>query len=673
MRSESIFIDAKSLYNKGNVKNLRYDKGKSGIVLYNSRVIEDDSPGFGYPYGKEILKSNVQIKKELYIKNPEAFEAWLLIYDVPMRPWRAKVYDAPAIVSVNGNKIKTVFKYGWNKLRINTRWLKKGKNEIVIYGLDKNLPPIIPVAEKRDILKNYPGYKNVKQRSLRSKNNGKTWSALIGMDGKTKGEYFVRMHLKQHLSFGEYLTPVVDMGDSKEKQIIKQIVKVDSFVFNAKLNLTAGTKADLFCRTSNEPFSKGNVWKKCKTGSKQKATGRYLQGKIILRADNPLKTPVLKGIEIKSQIKYRRSDIGVYKIKKYDNHKIIRTSLSFEHEDFNNASLRKLRRLYKLDEVVKNCKTQFEKIVALNYWVANQWKWHPPVKYPDWNALQILEKQKNGKPLGGFCGHFAIVMVQCCLALGITARFIFSKLEGVIFGHEVTEVWSDEYDKWIMMDPNINRYFRDRKTNIPLSALELHEQLLDFYFKNEKQRSNEFNKKKVDAIPLKKFLKEGPIVCDLGPVYIPGWFNPDRSHLMWGSPRMMPRSNFFSKKYPIPKAHGYGTCWSWNEYYLWQDERTPRGDSQFDKYVERERDWYWSINRVQFIVEQTNKENVLRVYLDTFTPGLKNIMVKIDDWVWKPAKKEFLWKLHYGKNGLRAKTVNVMGVEGKESAIEILI
>ena len=60
-----MYIRGKTLFKEGNIKSLRYDKSKRGIVLYDSRVVTDDSPGFGFPYGREILESNISIKKEL--------------------------------------------------------------------------------------------------------------------------------------------------------------------------------------------------------------------------------------------------------------------------------------------------------------------------------------------------------------------------------------------------------------------------------------------------------------------------------------------------------------------------------------------------------------------------------------------------------------------------------
>jgi hypothetical protein len=168
----------------------------------------------------------------------------------------------------------------------------------------------------------------------------------------------------------------------------------------------------------------------------------------------------------------------------------------------------------------------------------------------------------SGKRRGGFCGHYAIVFTQCCQAMGIQARYVFASLPGVVAGHEVAEFWSDEYGKWILMDPNMDRYYLDRQTRIPMSAMEIHQAILRHYFQDSKIGHSSNNKARYDARGLESFLENGPIEVygghDAG---VPGWFDARQSHLMWGHPRMMPGSDFLSRGHPMPKGHGYGMPW----------------------------------------------------------------------------------------------------------------
>ena len=52
-----------------------------------------------------------------------------------------------------------------------------------------------------------------------------------------------------------------------------------------------------------------------------------------------------------------------------------------------------------------------------------------------------------------------------------------------IVGHEVCEVWNDEFAKWIYIDASyVNHYAYDPVTAEPLSMLELHNLYTDYYF-----------------------------------------------------------------------------------------------------------------------------------------------------------------------------------------------
>ena len=52
-----------------------------------------------------------------------------------------------------------------------------------------------------------------------------------------------------------------------------------------------------------------------------------------------------------------------------------------------------------------------------------------------------------------------------------------------IVGHEICEVWNDDFGKWIYLDASyVNHYVCDPKTGEPLNLLELHKLYTDYYF-----------------------------------------------------------------------------------------------------------------------------------------------------------------------------------------------
>jgi hypothetical protein len=128
-------------------------------------------------------------------------------------------------------------------------------------------------------------------------------------------------------------------------------------------------------------------------------------------------------------------------------------------ENWEHPRLLLLRKREKLDEVVAPGRTQFEKIVLLRRWARSQWKnTVTPFYYPPWDAVEILDLVRKHKNYG-FCSQYAVVFLQACRALGLHARY-------VDLGHFIVEVWSDEYDKWVIMDPTNDVHFE--KDGAPL-------------------------------------------------------------------------------------------------------------------------------------------------------------------------------------------------------------
>jgi hypothetical protein len=125
-----------------------------------------------------------------------------------------------------------------------------------------------------------------------------------------------------------------------------------------------------------------------------------------------------------------------------------------------------------LRDVVAGAPRQLDQIQRLRDWVNAQWPDGNPSPYPPWNALTVLDWIRAGKT-GGFCGQYAQVFLQSLAALGFTARYVEIGSRDNPYAHYVTEVWSNEFDKWVVMDPDFNGYFE--RDGVPLSALEIHD------------------------------------------------------------------------------------------------------------------------------------------------------------------------------------------------------
>ncbi len=141
------------------------------------------------------------------------------------------------------------------------------------------------------------------------------------------------------------------------------------------------------------------------------------------------------------------------------------SSYALREDDFHHPRLRLLRSREKLDEVVSTAKTQFEKIVLLRAWVHRQWKIGGSFHYPPWDAVEILglARQHDNR---GFCAQYAIVFLQACQSLGIHARYVD------LPGHFVVAVWSDDFNRWVVMDPTNDLHYE--KDGVPMRGRDLY-------------------------------------------------------------------------------------------------------------------------------------------------------------------------------------------------------
>jgi hypothetical protein len=135
----------------------------------------------------------------------------------------------------------------------------------------------------------------------------------------------------------------------------------------------------------------------------------------------------------------------------------------------NKEVLRPLRNRAKLDQVIAGAKTDMEVFLRLMKWVRAQWSPGRPDPYPPIDATVILNKIRRGKT-GGFCAQYCFVLVQSLQSLGYKARYV------TVEGHEVTEVWSPGFAKWVMLDPLYELYIIKGVT--PLSVLEIHKMII---------------------------------------------------------------------------------------------------------------------------------------------------------------------------------------------------
>lgn len=297
-------------------------------------------------------------------------------------------------------------------------------------------------------------------------------------------------------------------------------------------------------------------------------------------------------------------------------------------------------------------------MLRLAQWACNHWDWpnHIMEYYLPWDALEILKPDKDGTPAGGFCQQFNVVFLQACESFGFSGRAISisqgrwqEKHSGG--GHEVVELWSNEWKKWVYVDGALAWYIVDQKTGVPLSIWELRERQLKMA-----RGDSAPEVRVVDAVRTKnkQFAWNGL------------WPDPLNWYLEL---RLIPRSNFLQEKSPLPLNQGTEE-WCWTGNYVWTDTEVPAG-LLFDHRIARRSDFEWTLNQAHFVLEPTEKPGKLRVHLETETPSFESFLVEIDGGQKKPVTVGFTWALHQGKNHLRVRPRNVAGREGITSWIAL--
>jgi hypothetical protein len=323
----------------------------------------------------------------------------------------------------------------------------------------------------------------------------------------------------------------------------------------------------------------------------------------------------------------------------------------FKFDAFDNPKLKELREHYKLDEVVSPGKTEFDRQVLLLDWVNHQFKkFGAPTANPR-GAAEILHDIHEGHTF--FCAQYADVLVSTAASLGWVDRCLAlrrpDKIGSGSTEHSSTEIWSNQYRKWIMLDPTFSMYVE--KDGVPLSAFEVRQEWffhdaknITFVLDKDRQRYH-----KADMPILRgRFAGFGDLSLDGGAVnpyafigYVPN------TNLMDAGPD-------YGKMFIFKDKLCEGTQW-----HIRDNPKNLAADA------------YFPIGQAAITLAPMG--DYLQAELKTLTPNFKTFLVRTDGGEWKPSAATFAWRTHPEKNRLEAKTVNLFGVEGPVSTAEVEI
>ncbi len=656
----------------------------SGVCLFNMDLIQNDAPGSGLSekgVSKDFIWGKNRARKILHLDDPRAFNAWLVTFASYSNNETQRKY--PLQFKVNGHvsqvdnwdTSKNHFFVRWTEFP--SEWLKKGGNVIDLScpeAQTENEGWRLQLARADEYEAGGGNPEHVGDTSYKSFNDGKSWKkSPFGPEGKDRAEYCIRISLERSVQTGWLESRVIDLWKENSKDIIVRMRTIQKLNFSITSDVPEGASVSYYIRKGTNPSPFSEEWEPYEqvgTGKSvdleiegRKFNRRYFQFKVVLSTENPLVSPVVRKIHISAEFKEsfpvpRHKNIYVVES---DNPPVQYSSVDWEWEKWDRPELTKLRRQENLDNVIAGSRTQFEAQMKLLDYAKKRWRWtHPSPEYPEWDALSIVNRiNKAGG--GGMCIQQNLFFVGLCMSYGWQGRLIG------VDGHEICEVWNDDYGKWIYFDAYYpNHVLCDINTGEPLSFIELHNRYLNYFYPDRPMNWATDYRFGLDAVRKRE---DKPPVIRSSLTYHDHEKNVYTGFMESRIMRMIPRTNFFEKSYPRPLAH-FGGGYFWQGYISWYDERTPtRG--QYRWYTNRPRDMWPDLNTVHIHVTQGYGNDRLFLAFETYTPNFSHFEVNVDDKGWESVLEKWTWLLVPGKNKLQVRTINKLGSKGKPSILVV--
>ena len=497
----------------------------------------------------------------------------------------------------------------------------------------------------------------------------------MGWKDEIDGEYAIRLSLDRSVPQGTFVSSVIDLATGEDRKRIEKLLDVKECRVGWEVDVPEGSQVEVEARLGDNPVPTAAAWTPFESVANFSKTwrdpaGRYLQFKIVMYAHNPLVTPVFKGISVEAKCReHKHRSNRRYHLLQLRNGRVIRPSLPYVHEDF--AHLNELRHRFELDALVSDAATEFEAQLQLMHWA-----YKIPLGRLDayqWNYFDLpqLARDASGRPglLGdyqkrrrdGHCLYCNLTLIAACLAMGFPARWVNISTKHT-YGHEVAEVWSNEFDKWIFLDATRDYYIYDPDTGIPLSLVEISERLAEIM---PGPATWEY--------PIQWHLPDLEMLRAARVAYRQGdnAFSIDDlsggpEHLMLkGHLQMVRRNDFASRPWPLPWR--LSSNWGSDLFYCFYSDMFPR-KREYHQHTKRWQDFNPPLNQTELFLSETAEPDILRVDVDTETPCFDTFLVQIDRAEWsKQTAPSLEWRLHKGLNQLQLKTRNSAGVCGPES------
>lgn len=180
-----------------------------------------------------------------------------------------------------------------------------------------------------------------------------------------------------------------------------------------------------------------------------------------------------------TQIKYQLPYIDKLKKAKKYNLKDNRYIPVFAYQPQNDPNLVRIRQSLKLDSIA-GTGNEISKILNLMHWVHYVVRHDGSSNNPDSkNALDLINVCRTEKR-GVNCRMMATILNECYLSMGIKSRYITCMPKETKFDdcHVINMVYSNDFKKWIWIDPTFDAYVMNEKGEL-LGIEEVRERLIN--------------------------------------------------------------------------------------------------------------------------------------------------------------------------------------------------
>ncbi len=315
--------------------------------------------------------------------------------------------------------------------------------------------------------------------------------------------------------------------------------------------------------------------------------------------------------------------------------------IPFVYESMDAPHLKALREQYDLQNIIAGAEDEYDAMLKLGAWIGKRWD-HGTDPVPGGSVIvqpaDVIQAGESGSKF--WCEIAAKVTVLAATALGWTARLTTSSQTGYRWQHAVAEFWSNQHQKWFMIDTDFNVVY---ETNgIPLSAFELCHTGLELQTIGQLQART--------IAPAKPSL---PLI-DLLPFF-------EYIHVEM-------RTDWYSRRLRRGSPAG-GELATW-----WTARPTLQPVLTAKIRVEDQAVFDWPVNSVAIYarrVERINGEPPrVHIGLRAYCPYFKTFEIAIDEQAWETTDSgQYAWSLSTGQHEMKARVVTLAEQRGPVSKI----